>query len=232
MLKIDNDAVLKDPRFISMMKDPLISKKYDRARRIKTYSGSLIPKYLPRIKNGGGRVMDIGPGALAFLEVCRAYGNRVVGLEASEDFCRMPPTPSNYLRFYKLLAEITKIPVIYGEIVEMLGKEGRLPFTSGTFTEITSMHSIQMVFGRFCGHHVWPEPWPWVITGALVDSMELLWSEFHRLLRRGGRVYIIANTTCNDAKYGEVVKRILSKMDKKFRLLHSERSIVHLVEKV
>ena len=63
--------------------DPYLAGKYNRARRWREKS-DYIDRYIPELKAGGFRVLDIGPGPGEFLELCQDYGNEAIGIDSVE----------------------------------------------------------------------------------------------------------------------------------------------------
>lgn len=63
---------------------PYMRKKYNRERRLKD-KAEYIKSHCPSVVHGlSGMIVDIGPGPGEFLELCRHYGNAVMGIEAPD----------------------------------------------------------------------------------------------------------------------------------------------------
>lgn len=95
----------------------------DRAEYAKSMT-RVINMYLPEIKKGGNRILDMSCGSGAFLEIARSYGNVIQGTD--EPFC-------------------VYLPLLKSQEVPYLPVDGRklpYPIENKSFDVVTSMHAI------------------------------------------------------------------------------------------
>lgn len=192
-----------------LMHDPYIRKKYNRARRIAAKI-DYVRDMVPEVKTGNGVVLDIGPGPGEFLEVCRAYGNKVGGIDAKIDDCEMG---DEYIRLSKLMTARQGIQVWYN------GFENRvIPMPDNSVSLINSQGSIEQVMKK---HLVGP-PHKQTKKASLLEwtgddwmrlDFENMFIEYDRVLKRGGIVCIWANGAKNTRVYTELVDRLARKQD-------------------
>lgn len=183
-----------------LMKDPYLSKKYDRKRRIKE-KRQYITEKLPEVKNCGGFVVDIGPGPGEFLEVCREFKNKIQGIDAKIDDCEMG---DEYIQLSKLMTDRQRVPVLYNGF-----EDYRIPVDQKV-TIINMQGSIEQVL-----KHILDGPshkqtkkankLSWRGQLLLESELEHMFKEFNRVLCDGGIVSIWANGTKEDNIYNESI---------------------------
>lgn len=214
-----------DRSYFELLKDPFISKKYNRVNRLNDKI-IYIKKYLPEIKESTGSVLDIGPGDGCFLEVCRFYGNEIRGIDAKLDDSDMGDA---YMRLSKLLVERQKIPVDYVGFDNLL-KLGPLPFETNSLSAINSQGCIEMIFrdfmeGQPLKEHRNTSKISWNITPNLQDMFLTFLSESSRILKPNGILLIYGNACGNQNSYHEMIHDISKKAN--FNIEFSDGSRLH-----
>ena len=199
--------------FEKVMQDPYIQKKYSRIRRL-AEKQIYVTDTIPEVMNGNGNVLDIGCGPGEFLEVCREYGNKIIGIDAPLDDCEMG---NEYIRLSYLMTTRQKVPVKYIGFENIL-KKGKLPFKDDSFTIINSQGAIEQVFKD----HLEGEPHKihkdcnrlsWRVDNDLRDLFYHMYKEFERILLPGGLCVIYGNGAKNTSEYNALVNEIIERID-------------------
>jgi len=96
--------------FDRLIRDPYLQRKYSRDARLVEHL-EYIQTYVPEItRKGSGLVVDVGTGPGEFLEWCRKFGRKVLGVEALSGEGGMG---DGYLRLSRLMHERQGIDVRY-----------------------------------------------------------------------------------------------------------------------
>ena len=178
-----------------LLKDPFLSRKYNRDRRIQDKL-RFIQDLLPEVIEDSGLVIDIGPGPGEFLELCRFFGNDIFGFDADEKSVMGHP----YWRLSRLLTQRQNIPVDYRGFEKILD-EG-LPFKDSSVRAVVSQGSIEQVFSRHIeGSPIDSQTMSWKKDGLMKETFRRLFDEVHRILTYRGVFLIWANGTVDNDWY-------------------------------
>ena len=208
LLQIPNNIWLNN--FEKVIKDKYIAKKYNRKNRLISKI-EYINNFIPEIKLGNGYVLDIGPGPGEFLELCRYYNNKIIGIDAKLEESEMG---NEYMKISQLMTERQKIPVLYSGFENYL--ENKLPFDDGELSIVNSQGSIEQVFkNNLVGpSHLETKKaslLSWNFDKDLINKFELLFSEVNRVLKKDGLFVIYANGSKNTEEYHNFILKISKK---------------------
>lgn len=195
--------------FETLLKHPYIQKKYNRPWRLGQKT-KYIDEHLPEVKKTG-YVLDIGPGPGEFLEICRAYGNKILGIDAKVEESMMGYP---YCRLSKMMTQRQKVPVLYENFESYLEEERRLPIEDGVLTVINSQGALEQVFRKHIKHP--PSPGDgsatvshkgiWKVSRQLITQFQFMFEEFKRTLVKGGVIFWYGNGSNNPLTYHNLVK--------------------------
>ena len=207
-----------------VIKEPYIKKKYDRSKRL-LEKVVYIKKYLPLLKNGGHKVLDIGPGPGEFLEICRAYGNEAFGTDAPLIDCEMG---DSYIKLSHLMSQRQELKISY-EGLDMSS------YSDSEFNVINSQGAIEQVF-RDCleGTSHKEEKNCMLLSWKEDEDTERtimgFLKECHRCLKDNGVLLIYGNGAKNVKYYDSVIKKSSNKVG--FKITYSKHSRLHLMKKI
>ena len=223
-----------DIEYADLLQDSFISKKYDRKKRLKE-KNDYIEQYLPIIKNGGGYVLDIGTGPGEFLEICRFYGNKIIGIECRAGDINM--MGKQYHKLSELLHQRQCIDVKYDNFESFI-ENGRLPFDDNSLSVINSQGSIEQVFRNYMkDFEDERDGWipshngVWIIDDKLAALFKVFFSEMERVLIISGTILIYGNGAKNANEYHNLITAIVSKMNN-FKIVYTDKQRLHKIEKV
>jgi len=233
-----------EKRATELLKDEYVRKKCDRKRRLNE-KHEYVKKYCKKVILDGryGAVLDLGPGPGEFLEVCRHYGNFVLGIDAAFDsFIGMGRT---YLEYSKLMTERQKLTVSY-EGLENLLLRGKLNFPDRFFSLINSQGSMSYIFRNYLLkdknkfnaslklNEQGPGVFKWEKSPELENIIELFLGEMSRITKQNGILLIYVNKPRTEEELGYYRSLILNKIkDFRFRLiLEAENNCLHKLEKM
>jgi len=210
-----------------VMRDKFIQIKYNREKRINEKK-EYIDKYLPEIKYGGLRVLDLGPGPGEFLELCRFYGNDIVAIDSDTD---ANPMGKSYGVLSKLMSKRQNIPVIYGGIQKFINSfdVSGFPFDNNTIDIVNSQGSIEQIFSGYSDK---------IENNVLTtlrenkqteDIFYSFFEDIYRMLKISGIVYIYGNGFINQKYYNALVKRI--SLDFHFKITYTDNKRRHKLVK-
>ncbi len=192
-----------DSLYQEVIRNPFIKKKYNREKRISSKI-EYIKENLPEVLSGNKYILDIGPGPGEFLEVCRFYNNKIVGIDARQNESEMG---NEYLRLSMLMSERQKLPIKYIGFDSFLdGKE--LPFKDGELDIINSQGSIEQVFkdsmlGEPVRNHHISKIMSWDFKEETLKKFNHIFKEFNRVLKKNGIVLIFGNGAANVEEYNK-----------------------------
>lgn len=224
-----------DLEYVDLLEDPFIKKKYNRRKRLQDKS-DYIDEYLPIVKKGGGYVLDIGPGPGEFLEICRFYGNKTIGIDCKYADCNM--MGRKYHRLSELLAQRQCIDIKYDNFESYI-ESGRIPFNDCTLSVINSQGAIEQVFREYM-QHATPERedgWTpthegtWIINDKLTALFDVFFKEMARVLIVGGKIMIFANGSTNYKEYHKMVTSSIAKAGN-LKMVHTDSERLHKVTKI
>jgi SAM-dependent methyltransferase len=216
-------------KYSELLNNSFIKYKYNRERRLKSKE-EYIDKYLPEIKTKKGIILDLGPGPGEFLEICRYYGNEIVGIDAKEDDSIGMGT--EYIKLSKLLTERQKINVLYNGVENYI-KNKNFPFKDQEISVINSQGSIEQIFRenfKLSPHanHDGKQFEEWIFDEKLKNNMNNFISECKRIIKPSGVLLIYANgakSLENTKKYRELLLKTIKEtggfelvFEKDFRL--------------
>jgi len=212
--------------FERLMKNPYLRKKYDRERRLQD-KVQYVEQFAAEIKNGRGRVLDLGPGPGEFLEVAAACGCDVLGIDSALGESEMG---DEYLLLSRLMTARQQLPVWYVGFDRLLAQPF-LPFADRSFAFINSQGSIEQIFRE---HMAGPRHretknatlLSWDMSAGMARAFERLFSEFHRILDAGGTLLIYGNGARNVEEYDHFIQSITSGMSL-FALTYTRESRLH-----
>ena len=221
-----------DIRYRNLLSDEYLRSKYDRMRRL-TDKRNYINRYAQELlapPEEFGVVVDIGSAFGEFLELCRALGWHVLGVDASTGYGGMGDP---YLQLSRMMTDRQRISVQY------IGLDGWL-------TNAYHLHrdSRAPSFINFQGS--WAQCWHKYLDGPMHHEthdarsqhwrfcwqLEIEWTRaFHTMydvLRPSGILLIVDNRTGTDEECAEYSRRIQQHAsDVGFRLIYSESTYVH-----
>jgi len=212
-----------EEKYKELMKDKYLSCKYNRERRLKDHV-KYINECTPEIKHCTGKtVLEIGCGMGEWLELCREYGHKGMGIEAELADCEMG---NEYAKMIKLMAERQELDIKFVDFEKCLSSRDYADATGAEMKDssvfyINMRGCIEQCFKR---HMIGPphketkdcSKLAWAITPALWDLFYKMFEEFNRILEDGGYLYIWANGSKNDPEYDNLILQTL----KKFPTLH------------
>jgi len=207
-------------RYDDLMLDPYIRKKCNRERRLKE-KFKYIDRFLPEVIKKPGLVLDIGPGPGEFLEICRYYGNDVIGVDAKMDDCDMGV---NYIQYSNLMAIRQNLDIAYtGNPIEFMK-------SCAPFDFINAQGSIIMMFidcvegGEKLKEHKDTRLVKWKETPDTKLTFRLFLESCMRSLYGGGQVLLYANGCGNTPWYNDAMlsagKEVFSKSEQPISLVH------------
>jgi len=199
--------------FDRLMQSPYLRAKYDRDRRLHDKI-LYVDEFAPEIKNGRGRVLDLGPGPGEFLEVAVAHGWKALGIDAALGESEMG---DEYLLLSRLITARQRLPVWYVGLDRLLAQP-HLPFTNRSFDFINSQGSIEQIMRE---HLVGPPHretknaslLSWIMDQGMVHAFQRLFCEFHRILNDGGVLLIYGNGAQNVEEYDRFIKSTSAEMN-------------------
>lgn len=216
-------------KYDKLMTDPYLSKKYLRERRLKDkqkYINELCPE-VKRLKDK--LIIDIGPGPGEFLELCREYGHKVLGIDAKLKDSEMG---DEYIQMSKLMTTRQKIDVMYCGLVDFIETKSA-EIKDDSVLLINSQGSIEQSFAQYMEGPRHRETknaslLSWVITEELTALFDKMFVEFARMLNISGSVLIWANGAKNSPQYDNMILNSAAKCGlklvyKKGKTLHKFR---------
>jgi SAM-dependent methyltransferase len=192
-------------RFARLLESAWLNRKIDRYRRLREMN-AYIRVHCPELLLGGdGLVVDVGPGPGEFLELARAMGFAILGIDAAKGAGGMG---YEYLEACRLLTDRQKLPVLYDGFERWVFDDHSV--INGTVALINFRGSIEQAFSR----HMLGEPHDqhhncrllrWSMSAALREHMQVAFNQMARLLRPGGSILIAANGSANDEEYDSLI---------------------------
>lgn len=238
-----------EAEFKEVMKDSFLKKKYNREQRIAAKK-KYIDENCAEIKAVKGKtVLDIGPGPGEFLEWCRHYGHKVMGIDGKETGSEMG---DHYLKLSILMTKRQKINVAYCGFEEYLKeKECGIPCVtveSKGYAEFVNIPSESAFWINLQGsleqclrdyldgsphrqHHTASRLLWKVDDPATWDVFYKMFTEFARILEPGGYVLIWGNGSANNPIYDNYVLETLKKIPA-LKLLKKKGKTFHKIRKV
>jgi len=195
----------------TLLHDPYLKKKYDRRRRLHDKL-RYIRDYCPELIEGAPAsscpvVVDVGLGPGEFLEWCRQFGWRILGVESPSGEGGMG---SAYWELSRLMHWRQELPVDY---------QGFQSFFQRVRFRDAELWNFQGSWAQCWANHLDGEPhhehhdaarqsWRW--TESLLQGWRDAFDVMANSLNRGGHVLIAANGIGNDAcrtRYDREIRR-------------------------
>lgn len=215
-------------RYNTLMKNPYLAKKYNRAKRIKDIR-KYIGEHTPELKRLAGKtVLEIGPGMGEWLEVCRAFGHNVIGIDAKIDDCEMG---NEYIQMSKLMTDRQKLSVHYKGFDTYLKEPVNVLIPNNYIFYINMRGCIEQCFKD----HMTGTPHRktkkasglrWNTDQATWDMFYTMFEEFNRILVDGGYLVIHANGSKNNAEYDNFILETAKKFPA-FKLFKKIKKTFH-----
>ena len=188
-------------KYARLMENAWLYKKTERSRRLREHNAH-IGRYCPEIRKADpGLVVDVGPGPGEFLELCRACGHSILGIDAPNGKGGMG---DDYLQASRLMQERQQIPMDFAGFEGWVN--GEHPTINHTVALINFRGSIEQALSRHMigdPHHLHHQckRLSWSMTAGLKESLQVAFTQMTRLLRSEGALLIVANGSANDADY-------------------------------
>lgn len=202
-------------RLGDMMLDPWLKKKVDRRDRLKEKL-LYIDKYLPEIKRGEMRVLDIGCGPSEFLESCRYFYNIGVGIDTPSS-----PMGGRYGEYSRFTHERQRVNVVYRDFRSIIENKD---YHIGKFNLIHSQGAINQIMHdkiKWESLHVGA----WKCDGDCIKEFDKMFDWLRRSLCPGGILMIYANSATNNEKYSSMVRDVAGGAG--FELMEHSKHILH-----
>jgi hypothetical protein len=231
-------------KFDSLMRDPYLAKKYNRIKRIKDkrkYMTAMTPEI--KVAKGHGKlILDIGPGPGEWLEICREFGHRVIGIDAQINDCEMG---NEYIQLSQLMTHRQNLNVFYigfeRFLLGVIDENRPSPFVGipAIYPEsvfyINSQGSIEQCFKDYMSgtpHRITKNAagLSWVVDKKLKDMFYKMFAEFERILEDGGYIFIWANGSTNNAAYNKLIHETLDKFSS-LELYANPNKRIHKIRK-
>lgn len=213
-------------KYARLMENAWLYKKTERSRRLQEHN-TYIGRYCSEIKKAdAGLVIDVGPGPGEFLELCRAIGHSILGIDAPDGSGGMG---DDYISASRMMQERQKIPMERVGFEEWINGE-HSPINH-TAVLINFRGSIEQAMSRHMvgdPHHVHHQCklLRWSMTAALHECMSVAFMQMTRLLRSGGSILICANGSGNDEEYDQLVRECAAESSE-LRLARQEGLLIH-----
>jgi len=179
--------------FDRLMRDPYLSKKYNRERRVADHLHYL-QRYAPEVLGQPitrTKIIDVGCGAGETLEWARTFGWETLGIEASGGEGGMG---SGYWELSRLMHKRQGLHVLY------CGWQGYIKHHSHAAALFNFRGSWAQSYAEFLGgephhvHHNCRQQW-WKWGGELREAWALAFEFMRKNLIPGGHIVIAANDT-------------------------------------
>jgi hypothetical protein len=188
------DAIINE-----LKKDPYIAKKYNRTVRLKEKQ-DYIERLAPEIAKGGLSIVDIGPGPGEFLELCRHYDNKILGIDSPVENAM----GAEYEKLSRVCHEYQDLPVKY------YGLDGFLDDDSSSGYDLINLQgSLEMAMepclvGKdFHKHHNVRDMILNISLGR--EYLLKLFKSFVLKLNKNGRVILYCNQVRNQNEYADLI---------------------------
>jgi len=230
-----------------LMKDNYLSRKYNRKKRIRD-KRKYMTEMTPEIKAHKGEnklILDIGPGPGEWLEICREFGHRIIGIDAMINDCEMG---NAYIQLSELMTKRQKIDVYYIGLdnyiytaSQLSGKHPKVMkdrplLEDNSVFYINSQGSIEQCFKDYMAgtpHRITKKAsgLTWIIDKNLKDIFNKMFAEFERILEIGGYIFIWGNGSTDDAAYNKLIHDSIKKFPA-LKLVHNPGNRIHKIRKV
>ena len=225
-----------DKEYAEVMKDSFLKKKYNRERRIADKK-KYIDENCAEIKAVKGKVvLDIGPGPGEFLEWCRYYGHRVIGIDSKLDGGEMG---DHYVRLSKLMCDRQKLGVVYCGFEDYLNGQTTTPaqiIQNGSVFWINLQGSLEQCLRDYLDgpphrQHHQASKLSWRVDDpATWDIFMRMFTEFARILEPGGWILIHGNGSANNSVYDNYILETLKKIPE-LKLMKKKQKTWHKIRK-
>lgn len=229
-------------KYDALMKDPYLSKKYNRKKRIKD-KRKFMGEMTPELKHCKGKtVLDIGPGPGEYLEICRELGHNAIGIDAQITDCEMG---NEYIKLSALMRDRQDLDIYYcgfdnylhsvsTQQPEVIGTLDR--FRDNAIYYIVMQGSIEQCFKDYMEGPPHRETKDasqlrWKTDKATWDIFYKMFAEFDRILEDGGYLVIWANGSKNNTDYDDMILRTAKKFPA-FKLYKRIKKTFHKYRKV
>ena len=227
-------------KYNKLMKDPYLSKKYNRQKRIKDkrkYMGSITPE----LKHCKGKVvLDIGPGPGEYLEIVRDLGHTGIGIDAKISDCEMG---NEYIKLSQLMCDRQKLFIRYIGFDTYIKRGCLFAFKDAygnTEEDIIPDHSVYYINSQGSIEQCLKDYMEGPPHRETKDASQLKWKveqrtwnifykmfqEFDRILEDNGYLVIWGNGSKNNAAYDNFIMETAKKFPA-FKLFKKVKKTFH-----
>lgn len=193
-----------------LIRDPWLSKKTNRAFRAqekKEYIDCLIPE----VKSGGKMVLDIGAGTGEFLEYCRLYDNKAIGMDDFDNSKK-----NLYSRFSKIQWARQDLDVRNYDFAELISRESS-EFDDIKFNIINCQHAINFIFKNVFDFKetstVYLNDGNWIFGKEFDDYFSKFFKWCSEHLATNGVLLVASLRSENRSQYSTIIDRLAVKYD-------------------
>lgn len=188
-----------DAEWATATETEFVRRKTDRGRRMHEHQEYVSRWLLDAFHQSPGLVIDIGPGCGELLELARAAGHDILGVDAPEGDGGMG---DEYLAACRLMHERQRIPVVYMRLLDWLAQETVIGEFAGRCVAVNFRGSIEQCFSDYMlgePHHVHQDAkrLAWREDEATAETIDAAMLRLASLLRHGGHLAIAFNGASN-----------------------------------
>ncbi|GAG04027.1 unnamed protein product, partial [marine sediment metagenome] len=171
-----------------------------------------INNYLPEIKNGGLKILDIGCGFGVFLELARYYKCDPIGTHY--DYSARTFLYNDYC---ELMFNVQNLNIINLDLYNVIKNDDIIMIKD--FDIINCKHAINLIFLK----HFDFKKNCWILSNELIYLTDKFFILCNDILNNNGILMIASLTSKNRKKYTNIIKDIAKKNN--FKLLINNRNL-------